>query len=353
VFLERLFSGTYTMLGYNAFMIATGVGDDGDRLRFDNQKSLSGFWASLSIITNELRSNMWESQFINLNVTDIQLNNHGDIYFDLSYRCPRNFVPIDITARNYIEIDGTQLDRNRVIERLETLRKAQEQFAIDLFMNILESGMRTALTIAIPPMGAFYTAMDLVSNTPNSISGYRQLTNNQAIKDGIMVGNFSLQTFNRLLSLNGITGELAEAQRETFIAWFGSGVTTDFTLPGLGSLRGGEEDLERVSTVLEGLYNPNTIRQVWSWEESGLVGLGILDQNQVNVVLASPEFDGFGEGAQNDIKTLLEGGFTIIDDSGFDSERFLRAISRIDRILDVDIQRDWNDRIGGIRNEQK
>ena len=82
------------------------------------------------------------------------------------------------------------------------------------------------------------------------------------------------------------------------------------------------------------------------WEENGLVGLELLDQDQVDVVLVFPEFNGFGEGAQTDIETLLTGGFSTTDASRLDPERFLRAISRIDRILGVDIQRAWNDLLG-------
>jgi len=83
------------------------------------------------------------------------------------------------------------------------------------------------------------------------------------------------------------------------------------------------------------------------WEEGGLLELEILDQAQVDVVLGSDEFSGFGQAARNDIETLLTGCFPIIADSGFNAERFLRAISRIDRILGVDIQRQWDDLIQG------
>jgi len=341
-YLERLFSGTYTMLGYNAFMIAAGVGSERDRLRFDNQKSLSGFWSSLAIITNELRANMWESSVLNLNMTDIQLQENGNIYFDLSYRCPVALETRNITSTNTIEIDGFQLNRNRSIEQLEQLRIAQERFSGELFVNILENSIRTIVTIAIPAMGAFYRAMDLVSNTPNSIGGYSQLTSNQAIKDGIKVGNFSLQAIHALLTWNSTDNALNKENRNNFIEWFGSGVRTRFTLPEISG---------RHVTAIEGLYNPNTIQRIQEWEANGLVGLGILDEEQVTTILASRDFNGFDEATQLDIKALLTGGFSIINESGFNAERFLNTISDIDMILRVDIQSEWNNLIRGNGNE--
>jgi len=100
---------------------------------------------------------------------------------------------------------------------------------------------------------------------------------------------------------------------------------------------------------MERLQNNNffLIQQIQEWEENGLVGLGILDDSQVNAILTSREFNGFDEAVQADIEALLTGGFSIINESGFNAERFLIAISDIDMILRVDIQSDWNELIRG------
>jgi len=90
------------------------------------------------------------------------------------------------------------------------------------------------------------------------------------------------------------------------------------------------------------------------WQESGLVGLGILDQDQVNAVMSSPEFEDFTRGEEGvpNIEKLLTGGFPIIVDTGFNAERFRTAISDINWILneldiDIKIQESWNELIRG------
>jgi len=93
--------------------------------------------------------------------------------------------------------------------------------------------------------------------------------------------------------------------------------------------------------------NETSYQYILIWKDNGLVGLGILDEEQANTILGSRAFNGFSEAEQEDIKALLTGGTSILDESDFSAERFLIAISDIDMILRIDIQSDWNSLIRG------
>jgi len=68
------------------------------------------------------------------------------------------------------------------------------------------------------------------------------------------------------------------------------------------------------------------------WEESGLVGVGILEQEQVEAILLSEEFNHFSEDTQSAVESVLTGGFLILDE--FNADEFLIATSVIGFILD-------------------
>jgi hypothetical protein len=84
------------------------------------------------------------------------------------------------------------------------------------------------------------------------------------------------------------------------------------------------------------------------WAESGLVGLGILEQEQVEAMMAFEEFNEFSDAVGSAIERLLTGGFPILDE--FDADKFLIATSIINFILDnleidVELLNAWNDLI--------
>jgi len=112
---------------------------------------------------------------------------------------------------------------------------------------------------------------------------------------------------------------LHEAEQETFIEWFGA--------------------------------NEVTYQYALIWEETGLLGLGILSQEQISEILASDEYKDFrGEESISDIEKLLTGGFPILDESRFLAARFRIAVSDINFILrdleiDINIRRSWDDLI--------
>jgi len=109
---------------------------------------------------------------------------------------------------------------------------------------------------------------------------------------------------------------LREAEQEVFVEWFG--------------------------------VDETTYQYALIWEESGLVGLGILDQDQIDGVLSSRRVTTSAQQTQEDVEALLTGGFPIIDESGFNAARFRSAVSIINQnVEDVQIRNAWYDLIGG------
>ena len=85
------------------------------------------------------------------------------------------------------------------------------------------------------------------------------------------------------------------------------------------------------------------------WQESGLLGLGILNESEIKDIQEGSYY--LNDDTQADIKLLLTGGFPIIndDDEILIMQRFLIAINRIQgRILNskdvqsLDVWLEWN-----------
>ena len=131
-----------------------------------------------------------------------------------------------------------------------------------------------------------------------------------------------------LISRYQATISLREAEREIFLELFG-----------------GDDTLQQYMRVLE---------------ESGLVGLGIINQDQYSAIIysfTSEDFADLTETSQRDVEALLTGGFPLINGYGtegeFNAERFNSAIEHIQRILrlsdgveDLNIRGSWRILIG-------
>jgi len=142
----------------------------------------------------------------------------------------------------------------------------------------------------------------------------------------VLFGPLLLMIIGGIVSRHQAGIALNEAEQEIFIEWF--------------------------------VFNEVTVyQQVRIWEESGLVGLGIVSEDELlERILEFYEgpppyphrlFAGSTEDVQADIMAVLTGGFPFLDESGFSAQRFETAISRINGMLDVNIQTEWYDLLGG------
>ena len=344
-FLDRLFVGTYTALGCQALLLGIGIGDENDQQRFENQKALSGLWMSLAIITPELWSN-WNA--INLSIDNLTLNEAGEIEFFLSYTCPVTFEErTNVPVFNALAETGASLDSNRALARFEELRRAQEQFAADLFRNILIGASTLALTMAVPKLGLAIGVGNILSSQgrSGSITGINEYHNITALRNAVRAGDFALmQTIGALHSWNDLVSSMNIENRNLFLSWFGSGVSTTYYLPRISSS-------DNPITLFEGLYNPSTFQHIFELEDNGLIGVGILGEGfRVDTVFNHHSFPGLPPQTQQDIRDLLTGGFIIIGDSenGFEGERFLSAITHIENMGGVNnIQGAWHNLLTG------
>jgi len=66
-----------------------------------------------------------------------------------------------------------------------------------------------------------------------------------------------------------------------------------------------------------------------TWQDSGLLGLGVLDQGRIDNSLASRDFTEMPDGLRNDVEALLTGGFPLIyaldENIRFEEVRFQAA----------------------------
>ena len=136
-----------------------------------------------------------------------------------------------------------------------------------------------------------------------------------------------------LISRYQATIALHEAEREIYIEWFGD-----------------DDSLHQHMRV---------------WEESGLVGLGIINQAQYDAIIysfTSDDFVSLTETSQSDVEALLTGGFPLIGEYGseghLNAERFLSAIGHIESILrlsiaveDLNIRYSWRTFSWEMRDE--
>jgi len=320
------------MLELDALFIATGLGDERDQERFDTRKALSGFWASLSIISSELRrtQSMQLVPPMDLSVRDIYVQADGTIFFNLDYECFATGSQGVANVTNDLTLNGIALDQTRRLVRMRELTLAQETFIYQLIYSAGSGAIRTFAIIKSPPMALLFVLIDAaIAGQPPSSLPLNALIDElgldaekaQRLKDGGTWGNFGLgQLVNGYVSWNNILSSLNTAEREIFIQWFGSGVITGFDVEGQ----------RNVAIAFEGLYNPYTVQHMQTWQEGGLLGLGILDQDRIDNALASLRFTNIGdEQVRNDIEALLTGGFPLIGEPGsdvsFDAQRFQAA----------------------------
>jgi len=195
----------------------------------------------------------------------------------------------------------------------------------------------------------------------NSLDDYFRVRGVSRLNEGGVIATHL--TFEQILDVflywTYLLGSMHELEQQELLRWFGTGMTTCSS----HELRGEElyrqwgssrvsrcyylqefTNLSHPMTVLEDVYNLNTIRYALMWEETGLKGLGILDQSQIDLITNPVSADGetsrFGradEQTQRDIEALLTGGFSLVgvynSERTLDMERFLDAIYEIDDII--------------------
>ena len=299
-FLEMLFVGTYTNLEYQAFLI--GMGYTSHQERFENQKALAGLWASLSVVLADIGSSQAP---LDASISNLTNGNHGSLHFNFNYTCPITMERMSVSVNNDVLRIGSSVDSVAGINRIRELRRAQDEFRSNLLVDILTTGSTATLSKLFPPVAGVLELAGAASDIFGAINGWNEVVN-----------------------------ALDEEQRRQFLAWFGAGVSTAFYLPNIS-------DSRNIISVFEGLYNPNTVRYMNIWEESGLGpdGLRILDVNQVNTLFDDDPESRFSEigcpQTQQDIRHLVEGGFPLFDSDGFDASRLDTAIFEIERILEL------------------
>jgi len=338
-YLEMLFVGTYTPLEYHAFFLGMGMGDRRSQTRFETQMALSSLWASVSIILAEIGSTNGQG-LIGLSVSNIELTTNGGVDFYIDYLCPITLERQRRIVSNYALLTGEGLNNAAAARRLEGLRVAQENFASELIWDILTSGSTLAVTTLFPPTVLAIGLADMITSEgrSGSLSGASHFTSSSNIKNGITAGNFGLvETFRAINGWNDLARALEEEERLLFLSWFGSGIGTSFYL--LNDVGSSSNTI----TLFEGLYNSNTIAAMMTWEDSGLVGLGIVNQADVDFILGcdvegietNPRFYYLNDQDQQDIIAILNGGFSLIDI--FEAERFQRATNHINGILGLEL----------------
>jgi len=161
---------------------------------------------------------------------------------------------------------------------------------------------------------------------------------------------------NHFLSRHQTSVALREVEQTTFIRWFGIEIACNAYGEELAD-KAREIGIDPV-VVLGSLCATDVIPYAMTWQENGLVGLGILDQGQVEAIIYSDRFSDYPENIQEDVMLLLTGGFPTLSEAEFLAERFLSGVSRIDFIfrdlgVDINIQNSWNRLVRGTRDEAK
>ena len=193
-----------------------------------------------------------------------------------------------------------------------------------------------------------FMAMDGAAGT---VTGLDSFVDSKMAKLGIKEGNVAAkELINGLIAWQKACAALDKENYQLKMQWFGSGgyyKVTEGSLDLYGGLSG---------VSFAGMNNPDTIRNIMTWQDEGIKGWSDADKNGLDKVMETIRTTTTASGSNlysdqviSDCEKLLYGGYEIINENvkATDMLRFLKAIDAFNDVynnvpdIKLNVKQEW------------
>jgi len=350
IYLRRMYAGAAVETEGAAFMLAgMDIGTQEYQELYKEYRakySMVSFWASQNLIIDEVKRRNLRS----MGYADVLLPKISNLQFiegEAQFRYTHAGGDKNEKVTTDLIETGSIMKSIYNQQTLRQLQKAKDAVFFYTIASMAQGGFLMLTGIMSPPLAILASLLFMAMNgKAGTVTGLDSFVESNAAVTGVKSGNLiAAELINGAIRWQKANQELDVENYKQKMEYFGSGGTFELSSDDPLNMF---EDVTKISFV--GLYNPDVIRNMYTWQTEGIKGWANLTEEKSKIIIDKiAERYEIGSQIYKDCYALMYGGYDIFgigvketeDGVGNDMSRFTDAIAAFGK-ENYDVKANWD-----------